>query len=121
MSERALELSGIFIYPVKSLRGISLDDAPIDNGRLAGDRNWLIVDRFGRFMHQRDYPQMTRVSATPVDGGIVVHAEGLLPFEIQRSPRSTQPDAPVVHVRLWRRRAPVTPVSEEADAWFTRA
>jgi uncharacterized protein YcbX len=121
MSERALELSGIFIYPVKSLRGISLDDAPLHDGRLVGDRDWLIVDRAGRFMHQRDYPQMTRVSATPVAAGIVVNAAGLPPLEIQRSARSTLSNAPVVHVRLWRRSAPVTPVSEEADAWFTRA
>jgi uncharacterized protein YcbX len=51
-----LELTGIYIYPVKSLRGVSLRDAPLENGRLVGDRNWLLVDAIGRFMHMRACP-----------------------------------------------------------------
>ena len=121
MLDRAVELSGIYIYPVKSLRGISLEDAPLDAGRLVGDREWLVVDRAGRFMHQRDYPQMTRVDARPTPRGIVLRAVGLPPLEIQRPARFTSRDAPVVHVRLWRRSAPVTPVSDEANAWLSRA
>ena len=115
-----IELSGIYVYPVKSLRGVSLHDAALDDGRLSGDRDWLLVNHAGRFMHLRDYPQMTRVKMTLVDGGIVVGAEGLPPLEIERrsAPRATDE---VVHVRLWRRSAAVTPVSGTADEWFSRA
>ena len=56
MSTSPLSLSGLFIYPVKSLRGVSLHEADIQDGRLAGDRRWVVVDSAGRFMHQRDYP-----------------------------------------------------------------
>ena len=121
MPDHGVELSGIYIYPVKSLRGISLTDAPLAEGRLVGDREWLVVDRAGRFMHQRHYRQMTSVNATPAAGGIVLHAKGLAPLEVHRPPRPIPDDVPIVHVRLWRRSAPVTPVSDEADAWLTRA
>src|SRR5688572_12647042 len=121
MSALAIELSGIFIYPVKSLRGVSLTEATIASGRLVGDREWLLVDRAGRFMHMRDYPQMTRVEVTVTARGINVRANGLPPLEIERADRRNVTSANVAHVRLWRRSAPVAAVDTQADDWFTRA
>jgi uncharacterized protein YcbX len=122
MTAATLELTGIFIYPVKSLRGIRLDEVAIENGRLAGDRTWLLVDSAGAFMHQRDWPQMTRVRAVPSAGGIVVGTAGMPDLEVERPSRvDAGTRGAITHVRLWRRSAPVTAVSREADAWFTRA
>ena len=121
MSLPAIELSGIYIYPVKSLRGIGLERARTVDGRLAGDREWLLVDRHGRFMHQRDYPQMTRVGTAVTADGISVSMDGLPPLDVRRRASSSIDTASVVHVRLWRRRAAVVAVGEDADAWFTRA
>ena len=120
MTEPTIELTGIYIYPVKSLRGVSLRDAALENGRLVGDRTWLLVDSIGQFMHQRDYPQMTRVSAIITDRGITVATMGIPTLAFDRpGPSDTTGDA-VTHVRLWRRSAPVTLVSPEADAWCNR-
>jgi len=121
MSAPAIELSGIYIYPVKSLRGVSLDEGALKDGRLVGDRDWLLVNRVGQFMHQRDYPQMTRVEAALTARGIRVSTGGLDPLEIQRPTAPAPTDQAVTHVRIWRRRAPVVAVSPEADDWFTRA
>ena len=121
MTGPTLELTGIFIYPVKSLRGVSLGEAIIEDGRLAGDRNWLLVDSRGAFMHQRDWPQMTRVRAVPSPRGVIVGTAGMSDFEVERPSALDLARAPISHVRLWRRSAPVTHVSAEADAWFTRA
>lgn len=119
MPEHLVELSAIYIYPVKSLRGMRLDEAPLEQGRLAGDRTWLLVDEHGAFMHQRDYPRMTRMQATPTANGLVVTGAGMPPLEVARPTRG--PADRVHHVRLWRRRAPVMHASREADDWFTRA
>jgi len=121
MTTPRIELTGIYIYPVKSLRGVRLEDAPLENGRLVGDRNWLLVDSFGRFMHQRDYAQMTRVEARITRGGIVVRTDGRAALEIERPDFSRISTDTITHVRLWRRSAPVIAVGREADAWFTRA
>src|SRR5689334_13614616 len=117
MTVSSVELSGLHIYPVKSLRGVSVREARLENGRLAGDRTWLLVDAGGRFMHQRDYPQMTRVAATLTDRGIVVSTGGMGPLEIER-PSLTKGSGVLAHVQLWRRSAPVVPASPDADAWF---
>ena len=121
MSAPTIELTGIYIYPVKSLRGVSLDEATLSEGRLAGDRTWLLVDAAGRFMHMRDYPQMARIEAAITERGIMVRRDGMPPLAIDRPEVSEEALSTVTHVRLWRRSAPVIPVSHEADEWFTRA
>ena len=113
-------LSGLYIYPIKSLRGIALDSATVTAGRLNGDRLWLLVDGRGRFMHQRDYPQMARLGVTRTSFGIFVESEsaGLLSLPTGLAPSEVRK---VEYVRLWRRGAPVTHVSDAADAWFSAA
>lgn len=114
-----LQLTGIYIYPVKSLRGISVQDATLDGGRFVGDREWVLVDAFGAFMHMRDYPRMARISADPSPRGIEIRMDGMPPIDIARPTFNAA--TPIEHVPLWRRSAPVTPVGREADDWFTRA
>lgn len=43
---------------MKSLRGIRLEHVTLENGRLPGDRLWILVDAIGHFMHQRDFPPL---------------------------------------------------------------
>ena len=121
MTTPSMELAGIFIYPVKSLRGVRLEEAPLLDGRLVGDRTWLLVNRFGRFMHMRDYPQMARVEATITERGLTVRTDTMPDLEIE--PPNGSPDdlSSATHVRLWRRSAPVVAVGAYADEWFTRA
>lgn len=53
-----LKLSEIWIYPIKSLGGISLQQSPVFEKGLQHDRRWMLVDESGQFMTQRIYPQM---------------------------------------------------------------
>jgi uncharacterized protein YcbX len=121
MSDPTIRLTGIYIYPVKSLRGVGLEEAALENGRLVGDREWMLVDLRGYFMHMRDYPQMARVEATITDRGLAVRTHAMQPLEIERPRFRDVTPADVEYVRLWRRSAPVVHVSHEADAWFTAA
>src|SRR4051812_18538168 len=106
MTTWSMELSGIFIYPVKSLRGVRLEEAPLGDGRLVGDRNWLLVNAFGRFMHMRDYPQMARVEATIAGRGLSVRTDTMPGLEIEPPRSSAEDSSGVTYVRLWRRSAP---------------
>ena len=119
-----IELTGIFIYPVKSLRGVRLEQATLENGRLPGDRLWILVNERGRFMHQRDYPVMARIAAAITPRGISVSTDGLpdLPISRPHPPAGGWTSGTgLAHVPLWRRSAPVVHVSREADDWFTEA
>jgi uncharacterized protein YcbX len=110
-------LSGLYLYPVKSLRGIPVAQATVRGGRLTGDREWVLVDDQGRFLHQRDYPGMARLGVQ-VDGGrVIIEAAGMPPLTLP-DPASLAASQDL-HVRLWRRAVPVIPVPE-ADGWFSR-
>ena len=115
-----IELSGIYVYPVKSLRGLSLRETAITGGRLPGDRSWVLVDAENQFMHQRDYPQMARIDVSAEGSGIVLRMPHLP--ELPLTPRQfTQSSTPITYVKLWRRSAPVAHVAPHADEWLTAA
>lgn len=37
-------LSAIYIYPVKSCRGIAVNSARLNTWSLEGDRRWMVID-----------------------------------------------------------------------------
>lgn len=57
-----VRVTGVFVYPVKSLRGCAVAEADVDALGFVGDRRFLIVDAADRFLTQRTLPQMARVS-----------------------------------------------------------
>ena len=58
-----MELSGIYIYPVKSLAGCEADSVEIDRFGPAGDRRWLVTNPSGRFLTQREHASMALIKA----------------------------------------------------------
>ena len=58
-------LTGLFIYPIKSLGGISLPAADLTLRGLRHDRRWLIVDENNRFMTQREHAEMALLTLEP--------------------------------------------------------
>lgn len=55
------QLTGIYVYPVKSARGLSLPEAALGDRGLVHDRRFLVVDEHGRFLTQRELPAMARL------------------------------------------------------------
>lgn len=53
-----LQLSEIWIYPVKSLGGIKLQEAQVTDRGLEHDRRWLLIDENGTFLSQREHPEL---------------------------------------------------------------
>ena len=55
-----LRLTGLSIYPVKSLAGIVLQGSSLDRFGLQFDRRWILVDEQGQFLSQRRDPAPDR-------------------------------------------------------------
>ncbi|EPS57338.1 hypothetical protein M569_17480, partial [Genlisea aurea] len=51
----------IFVYPIKSCRGISLPEAPITDTGFRWDRKWLVVNSKGRAYTQRNETKLALV------------------------------------------------------------
>lgn len=81
-----VQLCGIFVYPIKACAGISLERSDVVERGLAFDRRYMLADRDGNFISQREVPQLCLVG-TAFDGAwIAVTAAGretlLLPREL---------------------------------------
>lgn len=91
-------LSGLFIYPVKSLRGIAVESAEVDELGLVGDRRFLVVDDEGRFLTQRTRPAMARISTALTEERLMLTMEGGETISVARHP---DPAAPLRVVSIW--------------------
>ncbi|XP_009340267.2 mitochondrial amidoxime reducing component 2 isoform X1 [Pyrus x bretschneideri] len=60
-AEAIAKVSSIFIYPVKSCRGISVSQAPLTPTGFRWDRQWLVVNSKGRAYTQRVEPKLALV------------------------------------------------------------
>ncbi|KAI9122675.1 hypothetical protein K1719_006515 [Acacia pycnantha] len=60
--EATIKVSSIFIYPIKSCRGISVPQAPILRTGFRWDRQWLVVNSKGRAYTQRVEPKLALVT-----------------------------------------------------------
>ena len=80
----AVQLSGLFIYPIKACGGVTLDRADVVERGLAHDRRYMLVDRTGTFITQREVPQLCRVATTLEQDRIVASAPNRAPLELPR-------------------------------------
>ncbi|ANK85067.1 MULTISPECIES: MOSC domain-containing protein [unclassified Rhizobium] len=71
-----MRISDLFIYPLKSARGIALPAAEVDAYGLAGDRRVMITDPLGHFITQRELPDLARIAVRPEPGTFRLLMEG---------------------------------------------
>jgi MOSC domain-containing protein len=110
-----IRVSGLFIYPVKSCRGIALDRAEVAATGFAHDREWLVVDRHGVFMTQRDWPGLARVEVSVVPDGIELAADGMARLAVA----APGPGASPQRVVIWRDECEAAPAGRDAAQWFS--
>jgi uncharacterized protein YcbX len=110
-----MRLVEIRIYPVKGLRGLSVCDAEVEPWGLAGDRRFMVVDRDGRYLTQRQLPRMAVIATRFVAGGIELAAPGADRIVV------AVPEAagPRVDVTIWRDRVAARDAGDEAAAWLS--
>ena len=64
-----LIITEITIYPIKSLGGISLQSAIVEDRGLQYDRRWVLADEDNRFMTQRENESMALIEVKLTDEG----------------------------------------------------
>lgn len=62
-------ISSLHIYPLKSARGIALDEVDLQSAGLAGDRQLMLVAPDGQFVTQRELPELAQLQVQPNGDG----------------------------------------------------
>lgn len=94
-----MRLSGIFLYPVKSLRGYSVSSVEVDAMGPVGDRRFLVVDGEGRFLTQRSLPRMALIGTALAPETLTLSTERTGSITVARTP---VPGAPTRRVSVWK-------------------
>lgn len=92
-------VSGLFLYPVKSLRGHAVPAAELDALGFIGDRRFMIVDSAGQFLTQRTLPRLACIDARLAPGTLTLSAEGAGSITVSTTP---DPSAPLRTVSIWK-------------------
>ncbi|MDB5009085.1 MAG: hypothetical protein JWP45_3478 [Mucilaginibacter sp.] len=114
---KMLKVSQLFVYPVKSLPGIAVNQTTVTEKGFEHDRRWMLVDKNNRFLSQREAPQMTQLLVTIEDKGLrITHRINeqsiTIPFGSSLSGRE--------EFTVWDDTCMGEYVSDEADKWFTK-
>jgi len=107
-------LASLHVYPVKSCRGIALEEARLTEAGLEHDREWMIVTPEGRFVTQRELPRLALVEARLAADALVLSASGHgsvgVPFDHAGEP---------IEVTVWRDRCRAFDQGEAATKWLS--
>jgi len=80
-------ISELFIYPVKSLSGITVSSAIVTERGLQHDRRWMLIDDDNVFISQREFPSFALLQTHITNDGVLVEHKKIistLPFLFSR-------------------------------------
>lgn len=107
-------LSGIWIYPIKSLGGISLTTSSVSTKGLLWDRRWMLIDESGQFMTQRKLPVLAKFQVIGTKPPFVVQFNG----QAQEIPIPESGE--LNRAAIWDDSVDTVEVSKELSEWFTQ-
>jgi uncharacterized protein YcbX len=112
-------LTQINIYPIKSLGGISLQSANVEERGLQYDRRWMLVDEHNMFFTQRLYPNMALLRVEINNDLLTIkHIQNKLsPLTIHPMPY----DDEEVKVQIWKDNVAALKYNNDVNNWFTDA
>lgn len=109
-------VAGLYIYPVKSARGIQKARVRVDAGGFEWDRHWMLVDANGKFITQRTHPQLARVVPEIGDNSLTLTAPDLPPLRVPLEPQGES-----VPVRVWDYSCAALDQGRAAGEWVSQA
>jgi MOSC domain-containing protein len=113
-------IAQIYIYPVKSCRGIRVDEAEISPRGFLHDREFLVVDSEGHFLTQRTTPKLALVETALSNGVLHLKAPGLPEIQVSLSgSKSHEPKARTLPVIVWQDSVLADDAGEESAAWLS--
>lgn len=112
-----MKLQDIYVYPIKSLGGIRLEEAEVQEKGLKYDRRWMLVDKEGVFLTQRKHTHMSMIQ-------VELSTEGLRVY-LKKDPATQimvpygQCDGRELAVVIWEDTVTARIVDKSISSWFT--
>lgn len=110
-----MHISEINLYPIKSLKGISVDSARVEPRGLQYDRRWMLTDKDGKFLTQREFPRMATITTEVMSDELRVMSDGIGELRVPLEPRSGARQ----QVTIWQSVCHGVVYDDEVNQWFS--
>jgi len=107
-------ITDIYIYPIKSTKGIPLPQTLVEEKGLKDDRRYMVVDLEGKFITGRTHPQLTQVRIEFSKKGLSVSAPHQPTLSIQPDPLLSS-----ITVEIWDDNVQAQACHPSCDQWFS--
>lgn len=108
-----MHLVECWIYPIKSCQGIRLQQAEVTEKGLKWDREWMLIDSQGKFITQRNYPQLATINVTLNNNQTITVSTDYSSCTF--SPHFKGKEIPVT---IWKDQTVAIDQGEEISGWF---
>lgn len=112
-----MKVTRLYVHPVKSLAGIPVSQFDVDRFGPYLDRRWLVVDRQGQFITQRQKAAMALVQTALRDDTVTLTMEGLPAIRF----RPADFEGTERQVQVWRDQCIARSGPRELDEWISQA
>jgi uncharacterized protein YcbX len=107
-------VSGLAIYPVKSLRQVPVQTSTIDLCGLQHDRRWMVVDANGRMLTQRKISRMCLIQPALDEQSLSLQAPDMQDLQVSREPGELE-----CNVTVWKDSCTARDCGDEAARWLS--
>ena len=105
----------LYIYPVKSLAGISVQSAKAEEMGFENDRRWMLIDEENQLITQREHPELSQFyPQIKGDEMEILHNDSVHKFLIGESL-----DEPIFS-KVWDDESKVVEVNKATSRWFSK-
>jgi uncharacterized protein YcbX len=112
-----LFVQNLYLYPIKSLGGISVQEAQVEERGFKYDRRWMLVGQSGEFLTQRQHPQLALLQVTLGKSELTVFFKvdpsREISFDLERNTGKE------MQVSVWGDEVTALQVAPEVSAWFS--
>jgi uncharacterized protein YcbX len=112
-----LFVQNLYLYPIKSLGGISVQEAQVEERGFKYDRRWMLVDQSGGFLTQRQHPQLALLQVALGESDLSVFSKAdpsrKISFDLEMN------SSKEMQVSVWGDVVTALQVAPEVSAWFS--
>lgn len=106
-------IAELFVYPIKSCAPVSLGEVRLVTTGFQFDRNWMIVDKSGNFVTQRERPELALVRPSLDNGALSISAPNMPAISAHAE------SSDKIDVTIFGESYPAYSCAPEADNWFS--
>jgi uncharacterized protein len=111
-------VKALYVYPIKSLGGISMSTVQVTKKGFQYDRRWMLVDENNMFLTQRTHRIMATLQVQFTENGLQVFTSSNVDDAVEIPFENTASDG--IRVQVWDDICEGILVDEAIDGWFTQ-